>query len=141
MNIKSIILIATSILILTGAAFAAVPPAKVTKAFEAKFANASDVKWGKESAKEWEAEFTFEGVKTSANFSTDGSWVETESEVKVSDLPDAVAASIIRTHPNATVLHAYRIESARNGISYEAEIKAGKKKMEVILKEDGSSTR
>ena len=130
-----------SVLVLAGAAFAAVPPAKVTNAFNAKFAHAANVKWAKENAKEWEAEFTIDGVKMSANFANDGSWVETETEIPIGDLPSAVASSIKRSHAGWTVTHSYRIESASKGTFYEAEIRSGKKKQEVILKEDGSSMK
>ena len=130
-----------SVLILSAVTFAAKPPVKVTKAFESKFSNATNVKWGKENAKEWEAEFTVNGVKISANFANDGSWIETESEIAVADLPDAVASTIKSLHAGWEVSHAYKIESASKGTSYELEIKSGKKKQEVMLKEDGTSMK
>ena len=51
--------------------FAMTPPKVVKDAFDKKFPNATKVTWGKEAAKEWEAEFTFEGSKISANFYQD----------------------------------------------------------------------
>ena len=141
MKIKTIIFSILGLLALSAAVFAAKPPTKVTKAFEAKFANAANVKWGKENATEWEAEFTLNGVKISANFKNDGSWVETETEIAVADLPTAVAAAIKSGHAGWTVSHAFKIESASKGTSYEVEITSGGKKKEVMLKEDGTSTK
>src|SRR5216683_4680125 len=66
-----------------------VVPAAVQKAFEQKFPKATKVGWGKENEKEWEAEFTFNGSKLSANFTSDGVWVETEKEIAISELPKA----------------------------------------------------
>ena len=62
MKFKSIILSIIGILVISAVAFAAKPPVKVTKAFAAKFSNATNVRWGKENATEWEAGFTLGGV-------------------------------------------------------------------------------
>ena len=137
-KINTVVLTIVGLLILSVAVFAAKPPVKVTKAFANKFSNAKNVKWGKENLKEWEAEFLLNGVKMSANFGNDGSWVETESEIPIGELPAAVAASIKSHHAGWEIVHAYRIESAAKGTFYEAEIKLGKKKKEVLINEDGS---
>ena len=127
-----------SIFLLSTIAFAAKPPVKVQKAFEAKFATATGIKWAKENSKEWEAEFTVDTVKMSANFSNDGSWVETETQISASQLPDAATATIKKRHPTGEIVGAYKIDSAKNGIKYEADVKIGKKTVEVFVKEDGS---
>ena len=59
-------------------------PAAVKSAFAKKFPGAV-AEWGKENAKEYEAEFTFNGKSASANFLTDGSWVETEMQISISE--------------------------------------------------------
>ncbi len=141
MKIRSIIYALAGVLVLSAAVFAAKPPAKVIRAFEAKFSNASNVKWGRENSTEWEAGFTLNGVKMSANFKNDGSWVETETEISVADLPAVVASAIKSGHAGWTVTHAYRIESASKGTFYEAEIASGGKKKEIMLKEDGSAMK
>jgi Putative beta-lactamase-inhibitor-like, PepSY-like len=114
------------------------PPAVVQKAFEKKFPNATKVSWGKESPKEWEAEFTFEGNKISANFADDGTWVETERKIKITDLPKAVAAAIKSSFPGWTIIEADKTETLKNGTVYEADLKKGKTKKGVAFKEDGS---
>ncbi len=125
------------VLILSVAVMAAVPPAKVKKAFETKFPGATAVKWGKENSKEWEAEFSVDSVKMSANFAVDGTWLETETEIAAAELPEAVAAAIKTQHPKAAIVHAYMIESAAKSTFYEVELKTGKKKSEVMLDKDG----
>ena len=69
-------------------------PKAVIDALATKFPGATNVKWGKESAKEYEAEFNINDKSVSANFGIDGSWVETETVIKVSDLPVAVTARL-----------------------------------------------
>ena len=132
-------LIATAALIIIGlSSFGINVPKAVSAAFEKKFPLAVNIKWAKENAKEYEAEFMFNGRSLSANFLTDGSWVETETEVTISELPAAVIAAINNKKPGATITKSYKIETAKGEISYEAEIKTGNKKSELILKADGT---
>lgn len=138
---KKVMLILASLLVFSAFVFAATPPVKVQKAFETKFPDAASVKWAKENSNEWEAEFTVNGIKTSANFKTTGDWVETESQINISELPEAVSAEIKKLHPKGEITAAFRIESAKDGIKYEADVKTSKKTTEVILKEDGSSLK
>ncbi len=113
-------------------------PAVVKAAFAKKFAGATAVEWGKENAKEYEAEFKLNGKSVSANFLADGSWVETEMEIPVTELPAAAATAVKTKHPGATILKVYKIDNAKGDLTYEAEIKTGNKKQEMILKADGT---
>ena len=126
------------LLLLSAITFAGTPPAEVQKAFEQKFAEATHIKWEKENKKEWEAEFVLGGTKVSANFLNDGSWVETETEISVSDLPVKVAASIKQKFTDCEVVSAFKIENVTHQTTYEADIKTGKSKKEVVLSEDGT---
>ncbi|MCF8380167.1 MAG: PepSY-like domain-containing protein [Bacteroidales bacterium] len=68
-------------------------PAEVKIAFAEKFSQATNVKWDKENATEWEAEFKMNGVESSANFDLSGKWMETEYLIASEDLP----ATLIET--------------------------------------------
>jgi hypothetical protein len=113
-------------------------PTAVANAFSKKFADAKQVKWGKENAKEYEADFSLNGTKMSANFDLQGNWKETETEITVSNLPEAVVKSIKAKHPSATIEGASKIEKADGKIIYEADIKLNGKKKELELLPDGS---
>lgn len=108
------------------------------KAFAEKFPNATDVKWGKENAKEYEAEFKLNGQPVSANFKLDGSWVETESSIPVPDLPAAVSNAIKTKYPGAPVLKAEKTEKSGGKTIYETIIKIHGKKKEIELNPDGT---
>jgi len=109
----------------------------ISNAFSKKFPDAQNVKWGKENAKEYEAEFTLKGIKTSANYDLNGNWKETETEIPIKDLPEAVVKSIQQKFPSAIIFAASKIEKADGKNIYEADIKVSGKRKEVELWEDG----
>ena len=113
-------------------------PSAVKKSFEKKFPTATKVSWGKESETEWEAEFTLNGKKVSANFAQNGEWLETETNIDITSLPKPVAAAIKSAYPKWTITEADIIETSKNGSVYEADLKMGEMKKEVAYKADGT---
>jgi hypothetical protein len=113
-------------------------PASVTNAFHQKFPQAKKVTWGKENAHEYEANFVMNSTPQSANFNDKGAWRETEVEIKASELPQKVTESIKARYPGNQIVSAAKIELADKSITYEADLKKGALKKEVLLKPDGS---
>jgi hypothetical protein len=113
-------------------------PAPVNNAFHQKFPQAEKVKWEKENAHEYEANFVMNSTLQSANFNDKGAWRETEVEIKVSELPQKVTESIKARYPGNQIVSAAKIELADKSVMYEADLKKGALKKEVLLKPDGS---
>jgi hypothetical protein len=113
-------------------------PVPVKTAFNSKFPRATAIKWGKENAKEYEAEFTFNNNAVSANFKLDGSWVETETTIPVSELPAAVTDAVNTKYPGAVYGRTERIEKPGGKTLYEVNITVNGKKKELELNPDGS---
>ena len=113
-------------------------PAAVTNAFNNKYPGATEVKWEKENAKEYEAEFKLNGNSVSANFRADGAWVETETVMKISDLPAAVVATIGKNYRGAVITTAEKLEEPGDKLLYETVIKVKGKKKTLEVKADGS---
>ncbi|MDP4263438.1 MAG: PepSY-like domain-containing protein [Bacteroidota bacterium] len=112
-------------------------PVAVTKAFNTKFPGATDVKWEKENSKELEANFKLNNTNVSANFALDGSWTETETTIKASDLPATVTNAINTKYPGAIIFLAEKIEKPGGIILFEVNLKMNGKKKELELDADG----
>lgn len=112
-------------------------PKKVMKAFTQKFSNATDVEWEKENKSEWEAEFKVNGKEYSANFATDGTWKETEHEIKDSEIPALVKKSIVNNFPGYEIEEAEMAETPKGKV-YEFELEKGKEELEVVINASGT---
>ena len=113
-------------------------PDVVKTAFSAKYPAATNVKWGKENAKEYEAEFKLNNNAVSANFGLNGSWVVTESVIPVEELPAAVKTAVNTKYPGAAITMAEKTEQPGNKIMYEVSVNVNGKKKSMELKPDGT---
>jgi uncharacterized membrane protein YkoI len=113
-------------------------PVAVKTAFNTKFPGAANVKWGKENAKEYEAEFKFNNNDVSANFLTTGEWVETETVLAAADIPATITSAIKMKYPGASITKGEKLEKPGDKILYEVFIKTNGKTKEVELNADGS---
>ncbi len=112
-------------------------PKAIQDAFTKKFPTAKSVKWDKENANEYEASFLLNGIKNSANYNVQGLLLETESEIKVTELPAAITSNIQKKYTNWKIVGAAKIEHLKNGIQFEADLQKGKSKKEVLYTETG----
>lgn len=96
-------------------------PSVVKSAFAKSFPGASVKKWDKEDGK-YEANFSKGGKMMSATFAADGTLEETETDIKVSELPSSVIEYIKAHYKNAVVKEAAMIIRG-NDKMYEAEVK------------------
>lgn len=111
---------------------AAKVPAAVKKTFSQKFPG-SMAKWGKEDAN-YEAEFKRGGSNMSALFESNGTMLESEVDIKVSDLPRKVLAYVKEHYKGKSIKEGAKITKADGTVNYEAEVN-GK---DVIFDEAGN---
>ena len=135
------VMMIVAIVLIYSCSFAKTPPKVVTDAFAKKFPTATKVSWGVEGPKEWEAEFTLEGEKISANFSQEGTWIETEKEIKSTNLPKAVLAALKSKYMDWEIKESDKTETAKHGTIYEVDLKKGLKTKSLAFKEDGTSIK
>ncbi len=111
-------------------------PAEVKAAFSQKFPEATKVKWDKENATEWEAEFILNGTEYSANFNESGIWLETEYKISSQELPEAVLATLDIEFGNYSIDVA-EVTETTEGKVFELALKNGKQEMEISMDLDG----
>ncbi|SFU64244.1 Putative beta-lactamase-inhibitor-like, PepSY-like [Pustulibacterium marinum] len=111
-------------------------PSKVENAFVERFPTAEKAHWDKEDATQWEAEFIWEGKEYSANFANDGTWKETEYEIKETNLPESCKKTLSEKFPEYTIEETAVSETIDGGF-YEVEIEKGEVSYEVLLAQDG----
>lgn len=116
-------------------------PAAVKTAFKGRFPTVTKVKFDKERSGEYEANFSLNGVKMSANFTAEGTWRETESEIGAASLPASISQAILAKYPKASIVGAAKIETPDKGTRYEADLKTGLKKAEVLFDEAGNEVK
>ncbi|MBB1193374.1 hypothetical protein DNC80_06780 [Flavobacterium sp. SOK18b] len=97
-------------------------PQVVKNALLQKFPKAKEVKWDKEG-KNFEASFDLNNVDNSVLLSQDGKIVETEIEIKVSQLPKNALQYLKDNYKNQKVKEAAKIVTEKGTVIYEAEIK------------------
>ncbi len=116
-------------------------PMVVTTAFNLKFPNATNVKWDKENAHEYEAEFDWNGANYSANFSDKGEWLETESPSSFNQLPEKVKTGFNKLHNGAKVKGVSKIDTSKGITIFEIEIMKGISIVELFYTEEGTETK
>jgi hypothetical protein len=121
--------------------FAQKAPEAVQKAFKKRFPAVMKVGFDKEKNGEYEANFKVGGVKTSANFTAEGVWRETESEIGTAALPAHISKAILAQYPKAKIVGAAKIETPDKGVRYEADLKTGLKKSEVLFDANGNAVK
>ena len=111
-------------------------PQKVIEAFAKKFPATKKVKWEKESNTEWEGEFQINGMECSANFLVDGTWLETEQEIKKKSIPANIKTALIIHFLDYKIKEAELLKTS-DGSFYEFKLIKNKEELEVVVDIDG----
>jgi len=133
---KVTILMLGSVMVLSQACAQTNAPEKVKTAFSKKFPNSKKVKWDKENETEWEAEFKMNGEEYSANFTSDGTWKETEHEIEKSDIPATVKQTLDNKFAGYDI-EEVEVSETMDGKVYEFAMEKDETDMEVAISPDG----
>lgn len=140
-----IITVAVIVLSMNAASAQKVKEAEVPKAvitsFQTHFKGAKADAWDKEKNGEFEAEFKMNRVEMSANFSADGTLMETETEIAPNVLPKSAIDYITKNYPGIKIEEAAKIINSKGVTVYEAEVKQGKEEIELIFDASGNFTK
>lgn len=97
-------------------------PAPVKTSFQKNFPQAKVDKWEKEGVN-FEAEFELNKSEQSVLFDAQGSIIETEIEIEISQLPNGVLDYVKTNYKGQSVKEAAKITDTKGTVTYEAEIK------------------
>ena len=111
-------------------------PEKVKTSFAQKFPDAKNIEWAMENDTEWEAEFTMNGVEYSSNFTVDGEWTETEFEMKITELSEAVQIVIDSNYSDYNI-EGIESSETKEGVAYEIALEKGENNVELSISKDG----
>src|SRR5690348_2354938 len=112
-------------------------PDVVKNAFSKKFLVSNDVTWSKQDIVHYEVAFSVNGIDTQAYFTSNGKWLETQTEIGLTQLPKKVIETITKNYPGCSIVEAEKIEEANNKIFYDADIMSPHTKKELEFKDDG----
>ena len=112
-------------------------PAAAKSGFAAKFPTAQKVKWSVEKPGEFEAEFTLNGVETSALVDAKGILLETEAEIKESELPQPVKATLAKDFAGYKLDEIEKATDTKGVTTFEMEAAKGKEKLEISFDASG----
>ena len=110
-------------------------PDVVLQNFQAKYPHANAVKWEKEGGI-FNVEFILDGQEYEAEFDKTGKWLETEKEINISDLPQAIQKVLNTRYSGYEIEEAEYVDTAEYGIIYEVVIAKGDKEIEIYFDPD-----
>jgi len=113
-------------------------PDVVKNAFAKKFSVSNNVTWSKQDSAHYEAQFSTHGIDTQAYFTSNGKWLETQTEIALSQLPKKVVETISKNYPGCSIVDAEKIEEANNKVFYETDIMSPRTKKQLEFKDDGT---
>lgn len=113
-------------------------PQAVRLSFQKKYPGEDDPDWKLDDHGYWESHFKQDGEKYRADFNADGTWVETENDIKKKNLPEAIKKVIKEKYPDEEITEVEHVLNAEKGEFYDVEFKRKGKNMDVMFRKDGS---
>ncbi len=110
-------------------------PASVVKAFEAKYAGASELVWEEQNGM-WEVDFVLAKQAYEASFGANGTWMKTQQEISPEDVPASITAALETEMPGFEIEDAEIVETPA-GKFYEVDVLVGGKNVDIVMDLDG----
>ncbi|MGO4821246.1 MULTISPECIES: PepSY-like domain-containing protein [unclassified Flavobacterium] len=129
--VLSIALLVTSLTFAQKTSEKEIPPV-VKAAFQKHYPTIKKAKWDKEQDK-FEASFDLNKTDNSVLFDKQGNILETEAEIKTSQLPKTVLDYVKIHYKDASIKEAAKITNHNGQLTYEVEIK----KMDILFDQNG----
>jgi hypothetical protein len=113
-------------------------PALIKQAFRTKFPDVKNVEW-KIKSKKYEAEFVLKGVETAIKFDANGKWLETETQIPLSEVTKAVLNALGTKFKNYKIVETQTLQLFDDSrIIYEIHLENNKEIIKTLLYADGT---
>ena len=113
-------------------------PQAVQTTFKTMFADAKKVKYSKETDGSFEVDFKQNDIKSSAHISAKGDWLETEQEIKKTDLPQNISQMLAKDFAGWDIETCEKVKTLEKGTFYEVFVEKGKENFELKIDETGN---
>jgi len=113
-------------------------PKAVKDSFSKLYPKATDVKWDKEDAAEFEAGFKENGTDVSVVFDEKGNLKETETVIQISELPKSASSFVEINYAGFKISEAAKIIDSKGEVTFEAEITKDKVKKDLLFDSKGN---
>lgn len=114
------------------------PTVAAKSAFAAKYPKAQKPVWSIEKPGEYEVEFTLNGIESSALFDAKGKFLECETEIKESELPQATKTFLNKEFAGYKIREIEKATDARGIVTYEMEAEKSKIRYELVFDGKGN---
>ena len=120
-------------------------PEAVRTIFKKKYPRATDAVWRKPGDNEYDVDYEIGGRVYISKFSSDGKWIETETDVTLASLPKPVREEWKKNdHKTWEVLYVVKLETpdttAKPKVYYQIAVKKAKEMKGVLIAADGKSS-
>ncbi|MBK6521875.1 MAG: PepSY-like domain-containing protein [Bacteroidia bacterium] len=108
-------------------------PASIKRSFVQRFPTAHNIRWEGTAQTHYEVGFVDEGKDKIAVFLPDGTFKETETEIKTSEIPKRVLKAVGKKYPLSKISFALKIQRSNNTTVYDLEVNTGVEDLDITL--------
>ena len=112
-------------------------PQAVKETFKAKYPGENDPDWHIDDHGNFESNFKIDGISYRADFSPNGSWIETETSIDKKDLPKVIQDKIEANYSEYDITEIEKVEHHSKGMFYDVEFKQKGKNKDVEFNASG----
>jgi superfamily II DNA or RNA helicase len=114
-------------------------PAIVKESFKSKFPEVRKVEWKLEGDEDYEAEFKLKEVEVAAKFDAKGKWLETETAIEQSELPEKVQATIAKEYKGYKIVETQKVVRADDKpMLFEVHLDNAEEILKLLLEKNGT---
>jgi len=113
-------------------------PTEVKENFKKMYPNENDPDWHLDKNGNYESKFKKKGIHYRADYKPDGTWIETEQNIKKKELPKAILKRLKNDFDYEKIYEIEKVSNYKKGLFYDVELKIDGNKKDIEFLEDGT---